>query len=122
MAQPLSTNTPTSHLQVKRIGITQLIPSESSSDIVVDICFVHGLGGHPQKTWQYGEDVEAELAAPKKSSKLSRRWPWSKKQALDHSALPTQVESRGQQHLRCLQNLSPGLILVRPISLEDQMS
>ena len=36
-------------------SITQLWAPADSSGIVADLCFVHGLGGHPQNTWKYGK-------------------------------------------------------------------
>jgi hypothetical protein len=40
-------------------GITEL-PNESS--IEADLCFVHGLMGHPQKTWQYGKSPKRDAS------------------------------------------------------------
>ena len=36
-------------------SITQLWPLAESPDVVADLCFVHGLGGHPQGTWTYAK-------------------------------------------------------------------
>jgi hypothetical protein len=59
-------------------SITQLWAPANSSDIVADLCFVHGLGGHPQGTWNYGKtrtadapDGAASVNKPKERSSLS---------------------------------------------------
>jgi hypothetical protein len=53
-------------LDIPTIGLTALWTPEDQSKIIADVCFVHGLGGHPRKTWQYGP------ADGKKKSLLSR--------------------------------------------------
>lgn len=40
-------------------SITYLWAPADSSEIVADLCFVHGLGGHPQDTWNYGKTRRA---------------------------------------------------------------
>lgn len=39
--------------QVIRVGFTQLSTQPADHEIIADVVFVHGLGGHPQKTWTY---------------------------------------------------------------------
>ncbi len=40
-------------------GVTELwVPT--TEDIVADLCFVHGLKGHPRKTWQYKKATTSE--------------------------------------------------------------
>ena len=59
-------------------SITQLWAPADSSKIVADLCFVHGLGGHPQGTWSYGKkrttqvpDCAESESKPKERSRLS---------------------------------------------------
>ena len=40
-------------LVVSPFGLTQLFCPSVSDSIVADVVFVHGLQGHPRKTWQY---------------------------------------------------------------------
>lgn len=51
---------------IPTIGLAALWTPEDQSKIIADVCFVHGLGGHPRKTWQY------DPAGGKKKSLLSR--------------------------------------------------
>lgn len=51
---------------IPAIGLTALWTPEDQSKIIADVCFVHGLGGHPRKTWQH------DPAGSKKKSFLSR--------------------------------------------------
>ncbi len=59
-------------------SITQLWAPADESNIVADLCFVHGLGGHPQGTWTYGKtraaaDGAASGNTGNEPSQLSRR-------------------------------------------------
>jgi hypothetical protein len=40
-------------------GVTELW-RPPTGDVVADLCFVHGLSGHPQKTWQYKKAPASE--------------------------------------------------------------
>ena len=51
-----------SPLRIRQEGIT-ILSEGSQSPIIADVVFVHGLQGHPQKTWTYTKPVEK----PKKS-------------------------------------------------------
>lgn len=54
---------------IEEHGVTVLWQPKDKSKIIADLVFVHGLGGHPRKTWQYRKamsNVEA-CAAPQKS-------------------------------------------------------
>jgi hypothetical protein len=52
-------------------GITVLFEPDNASDIVADIVFVHGLGGHPRKTWRYGKaDGDQPTSSQQKTSRL----------------------------------------------------
>ena len=59
--------------QVGDYGLTRLDKCQDDSSIVADIVFVHGLQGHPCKTWQYEEPRTSIVpnflskAAPQKS-------------------------------------------------------
>ena len=46
-------------LKILKDGVTELwVPT--TEDIVADLCFVHGLKGHPKKTWQYKKAPTSE--------------------------------------------------------------
>jgi hypothetical protein len=51
---------------IPTIGLTVLWTPEDQAKIIADVCFVHGLGGHPRTTWQ------CDPADGKKKSLLSR--------------------------------------------------
>lgn len=55
--------------QIARHGITVLHVPENESSIVADIVFVHGLGGHPQDTWQFGNQHKAKPDVTEKRPK-----------------------------------------------------
>ena len=52
--------------EISEIGLTVLWPPKDDSKVIADVCFVHGLGGHPRKTWQHGS------GKPEKKKLLSR--------------------------------------------------
>ena len=45
--------TPSTLPEIFDIGITTIWAPEDSANIEADVCFIHGLGGHPLTTWQY---------------------------------------------------------------------
>lgn len=69
--------------QVQTNGFTQLSGPIDNGDIVADVVFVHGLGGHPKDTWTYGSE-EWRSSNPKLDkdeptrSRSFRRLLWSK--------------------------------------------
>ena len=61
--------------EVRDEGLTELYPhgAVDTDEIVADLIFVHGLMGHPRKTWQCGK-------TPKETkSKTHSIFPWNKK-------------------------------------------
>jgi hypothetical protein len=41
---------------IDEVGITEIYCPPSVNNTIADIVFVHGLEGHPLRTWQYGEE------------------------------------------------------------------
>ena len=60
---------------IAAIGLTNLWEPANQSEVIADICFIHGLGGHPRQTWQHGTEKV------KKKSFLSRIFPKSSKES-----------------------------------------
>ena len=69
--------------QVQTKGFTQLSGPIDNGDIVADVIFVHGLGGHPKDTWTYGSEErrssnqKLDKDEPTRSRSF-RRLLWSK--------------------------------------------
>lgn len=64
MATGASTRSP----HVNEIGITELYTPSEPHEIVADVVFVHGLKGHPHRTWHYGKLHHAPEGKTTKSS------------------------------------------------------
>ena len=57
-------------LQVKELGLTQVDGQpKDHDDFIADVIFVHGLQGHPKRTWQSKSPTETHKG-PRKHSKL----------------------------------------------------
>jgi hypothetical protein len=54
--------------------VTVLWEPEKGSEILADIIFVHGLGGHPRKTWQYGKAEQSAAGEPAGESRKKSTW------------------------------------------------
>lgn len=46
-------------LHVKELGLTQVDGHPKDHDFIADVIFVHGLQGHPRKTWQSKSPVRS---------------------------------------------------------------
>lgn len=46
---------------ISEIGLTVLWTPEDDTETIADVCFVHGLGGHPYKTWRYRAEKGRKL-------------------------------------------------------------
>ena len=61
---------------VRDIGLTRLDECKDDNSIVADVVFVHGLQGHPWKTWRYKEPRASKLPTFLKKSPQKRVfWP-----------------------------------------------
>lgn len=60
----------TSSVDISEIGLTVL--AEGGSNPVVDIVFIHGLQGHPYKTWTYHGNVAEKSTRSEKKFSLKR--------------------------------------------------
>ncbi|KFZ23237.1 hypothetical protein V502_02285 [Pseudogymnoascus sp. VKM F-4520 (FW-2644)] len=92
-------------------SITQLWAPINNSDIVADLCFVHGLGGHPQDTWNYGKatkssppDGSALQHQPRDRSSFSARFArlgLKKKQLVQNEAVTDQAPAAVDESNTC---------------------
>ena len=61
---------------VRDIGLTRLDECTDDSSIVADVVFVHGLQGHPWKTWRYKGPKTSKLPSFRKKTPRTRVfWP-----------------------------------------------
>ncbi|KAM7205114.1 hypothetical protein V8F20_003251 [Naviculisporaceae sp. PSN 640] len=49
---------------IKSVGLSLLYEPDEPVDRVVDIILVHGLGGHPVRSWKYGNPSNTQLGTP----------------------------------------------------------
>lgn len=55
---------------IVRIGLTEVWSPSDKTKIDADVCFVHGLGGHPFTTWQYKKHVEKKTSISRAMQRL----------------------------------------------------
>ena len=66
---------------IRDIGLTRLDECKDDKKIIADVVFVHGLQGHPWKTWRYKEHGTSKLpsclkkATQKKAEQERVFWP-----------------------------------------------
>jgi hypothetical protein len=59
---------------VRDHGVTVLWEPGEGIDVVADVIFVHGLGGHPRKTWQYGKAETSVTDWTMDATQKKSRW------------------------------------------------
>ncbi len=64
-------------VRVEELALTKLYKPENQSTIVADVLLVHGLGGHPYKTWRFKGKVESKVLV--EDAESSRRFGIIKK-------------------------------------------
>lgn len=67
--------------QVRELGLTQIDGHPEDHTFVADVVFVHGLQGHPQRTWQSNSNIEAS-ARPRKCLSISS---WKNTEVVTHN-------------------------------------
>lgn len=60
-------------LHVKELGLTQIDGHPEDHPFVADVVFIHGLQGHPQRTWQSKSNPESSIRARKGLGLFSRK-------------------------------------------------
>lgn len=60
-------------LHVKELGLTQIDGHPEDHPFVADVVFVHGLQGHPQRTWQSKSNPDSSIRARKRRRLFSRK-------------------------------------------------
>ncbi len=59
---------------VQEHGVTVLWEPKQGSATLADVIFVHGLGGHPRKTWQYGKAEKSATEETAGAAQERSRW------------------------------------------------
>jgi hypothetical protein len=95
---PLSTASRRPALEIFEDGVTELwVPT--TQDVVADLCFVHGLKGHPKKTWQYKKAPISEKREKGQKWKIfclaNGRGAGSKHQSYDETYQPDNDQTEG---------------------------
>ncbi len=92
---------------VKELGFTTLYKPENQTP-VADVVFIHGLQGHPWRTWRYKGHVTTRVAAPeaktgKVRSMFRRSTPtWEKKTQFGRVYWPAELLPLDQNDVRIL--------------------
>ena len=66
--------------EVKEVGVTEIYAPSGQDSILADVIFVHGLKGHPQRTWQYGKPPDDTEGKDEKGSPKSF-WKWKRRKS-----------------------------------------
>ena len=72
-----------SPIQIKELGLTQIDGKPKGHQYIADVVFVHGLQGHPQRTWQSKAKVESGRRPRKRPKLLS----WGETDEMAHEDL-----------------------------------
>lgn len=71
---PLRPTSSNDLLKLQEHGVTILWEPEEGSEVLADVIFVHGLGGHPRTTWQYGKAVKSVTEETAGAAQKKSRW------------------------------------------------
>ena len=67
-------------IQIKELGLTQIDGKPKGHQYIADVVFVHGLQGHPQRTWQ----SKAKVESGRRSQKRLRLVSWGETDEMAH--------------------------------------
>ena len=70
-------------IQIKELGLTQIDGKPKGHQYIADVVFVHGLQGHPQRTWQ----SKAKAKSGRKPRKRLKRFSWGETDEMAHEDL-----------------------------------
>jgi hypothetical protein len=95
---------------VKELGFTTLYdPADERTATDADVVFVHGLQGHPWRTWRYKGDVERRVSLPKSKGPTSRSIfnksgseAWERRTEFGRVFWPVDFLPRDHRHVRIL--------------------
>ena len=70
-------------IQIKELGLTQIDGKPMGHQYIADVVFVHGLQGHPRKTWQ----SKANAGSGRRPRKRLKTFSWKETDEMAHEEL-----------------------------------